>query len=129
MTAVDAQYQVSVADGVRFGDPRRHTGHVSDPGVVAANISARSHQITGDLGPGFAETQDGDGHGRGHGACTTVGSVTGGVPWVWKDSIVLSPHACPLARSASVQLTGCQSGARTSRAPALHNSMRLPPGS
>ncbi len=53
----------------------------------------------------------------------------GGVPWVWKDSMVFRPHACPLARSASVQLTGGQSGARTSRAPAVQGSMRLPPGS
>ena len=43
--------------------------------------------------------------------------------------MVFRPHACPLALSASVQLTGCQSGARTSRAPAVHSSMRLPPGS
>jgi S-adenosyl methyltransferase len=63
-------------------------------------------------------------HGLGHGAPTA-----GGVPCVWKDSMVFRPHACPLARSASVQLTGCQSGARTSRAPAVHSSMRLPPGS
>ena len=42
--------------------------------------------------------------------------------------MVFRPHACPLARSASVQLTGGQSGARTSRAPAVHNSTRLPPG-
>jgi hypothetical protein len=26
---------------------------------------------------------------------------------VWKDSIVFKPQACPLARSASVQLIGC----------------------
>ena len=54
---------------------------------------------------------------------------TGGVPCVWKESIVLRPHACPLARSASDQSTGSQSGASTSRAPALHSSIRLPPGS
>jgi hypothetical protein len=54
---------------------------------------------------------------------------TGGVPWVWKDSIVFSPQACPLARSACVQLTGRQSGARISRVSGLHSSTRLPPGS
>ena len=43
--------------------------------------------------------------------------------------MVFSPQAWPLARSASVQVIGCQSGASTSRAPALQSSMRLPPGS
>src|SRR3954471_15939549 len=37
---------------------------------------------------------------------------TGGVPWVWNDSIVFSPHACPFLRSSSVQTIGFQSGAR-----------------
>jgi hypothetical protein len=45
------------------------------------------------------------------------------VPWVWKDSMVLSPQAWPLARSISVQSTGCQSGARTSRALGHANSV------
>jgi hypothetical protein len=48
---------------------------------------------------------------------------------VWNDSIVFSPHACPFARSASVQVTGSQSGAKISRPVGLHSSMRLPPGS
>ena len=30
---------------------------------------------------------------------------------MWNVSIVLSPHACPFFRSASVQTIGCQSGA------------------
>ncbi len=54
---------------------------------------------------------------------------TGGVPWVWNVSIVFSPQACPFLRSASVQTTGSQSGARISRAPAFANSIRLPAGS
>ena len=54
---------------------------------------------------------------------------TGGVPWVWKDSIVFKPHAWPFLRSSSVQTIGFQSGARISRAPALATSTRLPPGS
>jgi 5-carboxyvanillate decarboxylase len=55
--------------------------------------------------------------------------ATGGVPWVWKDSMVFSPQAWPLARSAWVQVIVRQSGASTSRATGLHNSIRLPPGS
>src|SRR5207342_3610328 len=55
--------------------------------------------------------------------------ATGGVPWVWKDSIVFSPHACPFLRSSSVHTIGFQSGARMRRAPALATSTRLPPGS
>ncbi len=43
--------------------------------------------------------------------------------------MVFSPHAWPLARSARDQETGRQSGASTSRAPALHSSIRFPPGS
>jgi hypothetical protein len=54
---------------------------------------------------------------------------TGGVPWVWNDSIVFRPHACPLARSACVHVTVFQSGAKISRPTGLHSSMRLPPGS
>jgi hypothetical protein len=54
---------------------------------------------------------------------------TGGVPWVWKDSMVFSPQAWPLARSASVQVIVRQSGASTSRATGLASSIRLPPGS
>ena len=54
---------------------------------------------------------------------------TGGVPWVWKDSMVFSPQAWPLARSASVQVIVRQSGASTSRAAGLASSIRLPPGS
>jgi hypothetical protein len=54
---------------------------------------------------------------------------TGGVPWVWKDSMVFSPHAWPLARSASVQVIVRQSGASTRRATGLHSSIRFPPGS
>ena len=53
----------------------------------------------------------------------------GGVPCVWKLSIVFRPHAWPFFRSASVQTTGCQSGASISRAPAFATSTRLPPGS
>ena len=56
-------------------------------------------------------------------------AFTGGVPWVWKLSMVLRPQAWPFLRSASVQTTGCQSGARISRAPALASSTRLPAGS
>jgi hypothetical protein len=56
-------------------------------------------------------------------------SHTGGVPWVWNDSIVFSPHAWPFLRSSSVQTIGFQSGARIRRAPALATSTRLPPGS
>ncbi len=41
-------------------------------------------------------------------------SPTGGVPWVWKLSMVFRPQAWPLRRSASVQVTVCQSGARAS---------------
>jgi hypothetical protein len=48
---------------------------------------------------------------------------------VWKDEIVFNPHAWPFARSASVHVTGSQSGAKISRAVGLHSSMRLPPGS
>ena len=55
--------------------------------------------------------------------------LLGGVPWVWKLSIVFSPQAWPFLRSASVQTIGCQSGASISRAPALRTSTRLPPGS
>jgi hypothetical protein len=55
--------------------------------------------------------------------------ATGGVPWVWKDSIVFKPQAWPFFRSASVQTTGFQSGARMSRAPELASSIRLPAGS
>ena len=54
---------------------------------------------------------------------------TGGVPWVWNDSIVFSPQAWPFLRSSSVQTIGFQSGARMRRAPALATSTRLPPGS
>ena len=54
---------------------------------------------------------------------------TGGVPWVWKDSMVFRPQAWPLARSASVQVMVRQSGASTSRATGLASSIRLPPGS
>jgi len=54
---------------------------------------------------------------------------TGGVPWVWKDSMVLRPQAWPLARSAWFQVMGRQSGARTRRVKGLHSSTRLPPGS
>ena len=53
----------------------------------------------------------------------------GGVPWVWKDSMVFRPQAWPLARSASVQVIVPQSGASISRATGLHSSIRLPPGS
>jgi DNA-binding transcriptional LysR family regulator len=56
-------------------------------------------------------------------------SCTGGVPWVWNDSIVFSPHAWPFLRSSSVHTIGFQSGARMRRAPALATSTRLPPGS
>ena len=56
-------------------------------------------------------------------------AATGGVPWVWNDSIVFSPQAWPFLRSSSVQVIGFQSGARISRAPALATSTRLPPGS
>src|SRR5690606_23871126 len=49
--------------------------------------------------------------------------ATGGVPCVWKLSIVLRPQAWPLRRSASVHTTGCQSGSRISRAPAFAISM------
>ena len=55
--------------------------------------------------------------------------ATGGVPWVWNDSMVLSPQAWPFLRSSSVQTIGFQSGARIRRAPALATSTRLPPGS
>ena len=41
-----------------------------------------------------------------------TGAGTGGVPCVWKVLTVCSPHACPFARSACVQITGCQSGSR-----------------
>ena len=34
----------------------------------------------------------------------------GGVPYVWKLSTVLTPHACPFARSASFQTVGSGSG-------------------
>ncbi len=54
---------------------------------------------------------------------------TGGVPWVWKVSMVFKPQAWPFLRSVSVQVTVCQSGARISRAPALASSTRLPAGS
>ena len=54
---------------------------------------------------------------------------SGGVPWVWKLSMVFRPQAWPLRRSASVQVIGFQSGASTRRAPALATSTRLPPGS
>ncbi len=57
------------------------------------------------------------------------GYSTGGVPWVWKDSIVFRPQAWPFLRSSSVQTIGFQSGARMRRAPALATSTRLPPGS
>ena len=40
---------------------------------------------------------------------------TGGVPYVWNDSIVFSPHACPFFRSASLHRMGFQSGARIRR--------------
>ena len=55
--------------------------------------------------------------------------ATGGVPWVWKLSMVFSPQAWPFLRSASVQTTVGQSGSRISRAPALAISTRLPAGS
>ena len=54
---------------------------------------------------------------------------TGGVPWVWKLGIVFSPQAWPFFRSASVQVTGSQSGCRISLAPAFATSTRLPAGS
>ena len=54
---------------------------------------------------------------------------SGGVPWVWKLSIVFRPQAWPFLRSSSVQVIGFQSGASTSRAPAFATSTRLPPGS
>src|SRR5271154_2450694 len=56
-------------------------------------------------------------------------SSTGGVPYVWNESIVFRPQAWPFLRSASVQRIGFQSGARIRRAPALATSTRLPPGS
>jgi len=59
----------------------------------------------------------------------SIPSGSGGVPWVWKEEIVCKPQAWPRRRSASVQMIGFQSGARTSRAPALASSTRLPPGS
>ena len=52
-----------------------------------------------------------------------------GVPCVWNDSMVFRPQAWPFLRSSSVQVIGFQSGASTSRAPALATSTRLPPGS
>jgi hypothetical protein len=55
--------------------------------------------------------------------------TTGGVPCVWKLSIVLSPQAWPFFRSVSVQMTVSQSGAKIRRAPALATSTRLPAGS
>ena len=42
---------------------------------------------------------------------------TGGVPYVWNDSMVLSPQAWPFLRSSSVHTMGFQSGARIRRAP------------
>ena len=68
---------------------------------------------------------------RGGGTSPAIGgtSPVGGVPCVWNDGIVASPHACPLARSASVQVMVSQSGAKTSRAHGLHSSIRFPPGS
>ena len=62
-------------------------------------------------------------------SCAALYCSIGGVPWVWKLSIVLRPQAWPFLRSASVHTIGCQSGASTSRAPALATSTRLPPGS
>ena len=56
-------------------------------------------------------------------------AITGGVPCVWNDSIVFRPQAWPLARSACVQVTVSQSGAKISRPTALHSSILLPPGS
>ena len=44
------------------------------------------------------------------GAAGVPGEVTGGVPYVWKLSTVLTPHAWPLRRSASFQTVGGCSG-------------------
>jgi hypothetical protein len=73
--------------------------------------------------------RDGDSKKSHHALETELQSPAGGVPWVWNDSIVFSPHAWPFLRSSSVQTIGFQSGARMSRAPALATSTRLPPGS
>ena len=54
---------------------------------------------------------------------------TAGVPWVWKVSIVFMPHAWPFLRSSWLHSMTGWSGSSSSRAPALANSMRLPPGS
>src|SRR5215216_5357739 len=84
-------------------------------------------QIRGALGTG-PDIADGDVLHLGPPVLAVLSS-TGGVPWVWKDSIVLRPQAWPFLRSSSVQVIGFQSGARISRAPALATSTRLPPGS
>jgi hypothetical protein len=46
-------------------------------------------------------------------ALSQAGACTGGVPYVWKLSTVLTPHAWPFARSASVQTTGSNCGSKT----------------
>src|SRR5215218_6523170 len=77
-------------------------------------------QIRGALGTG-PDIADGDVLHLGPPVLAVLSS-TGGVPWVWKDSIVLRPQAWPFLRSSSVQVIGFQSGARISRAPALATS-------
>jgi hypothetical protein len=102
-------------------------------GCSSPHVPARNGELA--AGPSWARRQCGRGEWvKGHvvlleacGQCAAT--ATGGVPWVWKVSMVFMPHAWPLARSASVHSTVFQSGARIIRAPELQNSIRFPPGS
>src|SRR6185503_13868524 len=110
--------EVGVADGVGVTGARHDARRRLDERVEAAHVGAEGDEVAGDLPARLAEAQYRDPH-----------THTTGVPCVWNVSMVLRPHAWPLARSSRVQLIVFQSGARFSRAPALHSSIRLPPGS
>jgi len=120
--AVDAQHEVGVADRVAVVRPGIHALRRCERGVEAADVRAGGDEVAGDRPARLAEPEHRDAYRHQAGGTT-------GVPWVWKVSMVFSPHAWPLARSSRFQLIVFQSGARMRRAPALHISMRLPPGS
>ena len=124
--AVDAEHQAGVPDGVRLAGARHHAAAAGRP---AGRTRGRRRRPRRGRGRSGRPPRRGPERRRVGVTRARRRPATGGVPWVWKESIVLSPHAWPLARSASVQFTGCQSGASTRRAPALHSSIRLPPGS
>ena len=87
------------------GERARELEHPRAP--VGRDQSAAGDDLGGDheslrLGEQLAEGDD-----RAH---RDVGGSTGGVPYVWKLSIVCTPQNCPRARSAAVHTVGSKSG-------------------